>query len=199
MARHLPILLLLACAAAASLPTRAAESPAMGPLSDSLLLGREEAWEGTAAGDAYRLANRDDANAVKHLAVDPRANGWRGSIAVEVRLEDSEHAVGGLLYGLQPEPLSYLALVVESEGALGLYMRSPSGLEKIAAFDEAGLSPVGFNELRIEEGEGEFHIVVNGARVGSVGTELAGTGAVGILAGGRGTFLFRNFALTPAP
>jgi hypothetical protein len=198
MARTLSLLLLLAAALAASAPTRAAESPGMGRLAGALLLGRDGPWEGAMEDAAYRLANPDDAGAVKHLVVDPRAAGWRGSIAVEVRIEGGEGSVAGLLYAFQPEPLSYLALAVDG-GGVALYARSPSGLEKIAPLDDAKLDADGFNELRIEEGDGEFHIVINGARVGSAGTEAAGTGAVGIIAGGRGTFLFRNFTLTPAP
>jgi hypothetical protein len=199
MARLPRILMLLAAALAASAPTRAAESPAMGALADTLLLGTDDAWQGAAEGEIYRLVNAGEATAVKHLAIDPRSEGWRGSIAVELKLEDAQQAIGGLIYALQSEPLSYLAIVVESEGGVALYSRSPNGLEMIAPFDEAKLDPGGFNELRIEEGDGEFHVLVNGARVGSAGTDLAGTGSVGILAGGRGTFLFRNFALTPAP
>lgn len=195
--RSLLLIIVLASAA----PARGADGFATGPLGPYLLLGGEGIWQGALSGDAYTLANDSDANAATSLFVDPRGGAtpyW--DISVEVQIGDVPGGMAGLLYGRQEEePPFYLALVVDTKGTASILQRNPGGLDRLAVFDKAQLIAGGFNTLRIVEGPGAFEVFVNGTRVGMARTDVAGTGAVGIFAGGKGRFTFRNFALAPVP
>jgi hypothetical protein len=188
-------LLVLVCLAGPSLAAEGIGASQLGPY---LLLGRDGAWSGALEGDTYRLKNPAEPNAIRYLYVDPHAEqpgSW--DVSVQIKLEPDGHALAGLIYALQQEPLSYLALLVEDGTSAGLYARSPKGLQPVVAF-KAELSADRFATLRILEGDGQFEAFIDGTRVGTVKTDLAGTGAVGIIAGGQGEFLVRDFTLAPA-
>lgn len=199
LARRLLFVCILAVAPAPAL----AEAFSAGPLGPYLLLGSEGIWQGALHGESYALTNASDANSTNSLFVDPRGGGGktRWDISVEVRLEeDRPGGMAGLLYGRQQEdPPFYLALVIDTRGQASILQRNRGGLERLAVFDKAQVIKGAFNTLRIVEGVGQFEVFINGTRVGTARTDVSGTGAVGIFAGGMGRFLFRNFALTPVP
>ncbi len=187
----------------------AASSPAaagtMGPLERFLLLGAEGVWEGTLSEEGYRLENKDAqaAGETRYAFLDPHRDDNRfWTIAVEVKLQpasaEGAYSFGGIVCAVESQPRSYLVFAIDSEGRLGMYRRNQEGLRPVKIYAANPSDPRAFNELRVVEQEGRYRIFVNGEAVRTIETDLAGTGGVGIIAGGTGGFLYRDFALAPS-
>lgn len=198
-------LLMIACLAAR--PAGAAEST-MGPLTRFLTQGVDGAWTGSLSPDAYRLENKGSGDEVRYFQVNPRSGGtafW--TYSVEIMFDSSAGggvvsetpSLAGLVFALKQNPRFYLAFLMDDSGKLSIYRRNQSGWRRLTGFGAPALDIKAYNELRIVETTDKFEAFANGKLVGSVGAKVAGSGGMGIIAGGPGVFQFRKFHLAPTP
>ena len=195
--------LLIGIGAAALLPAAAdAQAPrSMGLLQDALLIGAQAqgAWVGTAEGTAYVLENATDPSAVHYAYAEGAALPERLNLSVRVRIEgavpsEADLVSGaGLIYAVQPAPLSYFALILSRDGRFRLLQRDADGLHEIDAITVEPFDPDAIHHLRlIEYADGFAAFVDNDAGI-DLYTSAVGTGTVGIAAFGTGRFAFQDF------
>jgi len=181
----------------------AAESP-IGPLERFVLQGSEEGWEGTLSADVYRLENRNSQTEgdTRYFFVEPRRDESRyWTTAVKVKVQPASGgespSFAGIICAVQSQPRSYLAFTIDSAGRLVVLRRDAKGLRPVWINTENPRDPGAFNELRIVEGDGQYQVFIDGQRIRTLHVNISVEGGVGIIANGRGGFLFRDFAITP--
>jgi hypothetical protein len=198
--------LLAACLGTAVLAPAAswAQGPDnMGPLRDVLLIGELEdgTWAGAVEGEDYVLRNAADPSAIHYAYVDGGPLPERLNVAVNVRVDGTEGDDGlirgaGLIYAFRPQPLSYLAVVLSEDGTLRLLEREPAGLREIDAITLANFDADAFHELRLIEYIDGITAIVDDTDAIDLYTDAVGTGTIGIVAFGTGSFAYRDFAVT---
>ncbi len=184
----------LFAAAIAAAATASAQPAGFGPLDTVLTSGPDGAWTRTRSGGSFELLNTAAPNALKYFFVATGEEGRR-RVGVDVRIEDGgqlSHA--GLLYGYVREPLSYYIFTLEAENTVAL-RRFEGGAMNAMFTTSGGTVRAGINRLEIAERGTEIDLFVNGSRIGSIGNEGIGSGAIGIAAWGTGRFIFSGFAV----
>lgn len=191
------------CALAALLPTAPlAQAPRhLGILQNTVLIGAQAngPWTGAVDGDAYVLANDSQPEAVHYAYAEGAWLPERLNLSVQVRIEgtsprnDGFIAGAGLIYAVQPEPLSYYALILSRDGTLHLLRRDEDGLREIDAITVEPFAPNEVHHLRLIEYADGFAAYVDHAAGLDLYTSHVGTGTVGIAAFGTGRFAFRTF------
>ncbi len=173
----------------------------MGPLTGFLpASGTDGAWSAQQTDDGFTLTNETDPEAITYFYVDANAQGaGEREIAVDVRLDRIDGAShAGLIYGFQPADKSYFLFLLEPDDTVGFYRRDASGLNRMMSSGGFGLKS-GWNRLAIQEKGSEIDLMVNGKKMGSLGSDGMGQGATGIAAWGTGAYAFRGFAVKPEP
>lgn len=177
-------------------PPARADDAALGPLSAFVLEGRDGDWLGGLDGDVYVLRNEGGRDgAVRYFFVDPpaasgSADGWTAVVEVELRPQN-ERAFAGMLVAYAADPRRYVIFARTGDGRAVVWRRDPEGISVLAEGRPARLGA----ELRVIVTRQRVIFLVDGALLAELDPAAVGEGAVGIVAGGRGSFGFRGFAL----
>lgn len=186
----------LVALAAITLPPARAEDAVLGPLAAFVLQGRSGDWQGVLDEDAYVLRNDGNRDgAVRYFFIDPPAasggaDGWTAVVEVELRPQNAR-AFAGLLVAHAEAPRRYVIFARTGDGRAVVWRRSPEGIDVLAEGEKARLGA----ELRVIVTGPRVIFLVDGALLAELDQAAIGEGAVGIVAGGRGGFGFRGFAL----
>jgi hypothetical protein len=200
----MPTLLRLIFALVVLAPVSAIAAGTMGPLESYVLQGAEDTWEGTLSEDAYRLESKGtEAGQTRYFFVEPTRDENRfWTVAVKVKLEpgagDEDLSFAGIICAVTSQPRTYLAFGFDSKGRLSLLRRNDEGMRLLWTDKENPSDPTTFNELRVVESEGRYEVLVNGERIRGFNVNISIDGGIGIIANGRGGFLFRDFTLKPS-
>ena len=166
----------------------------LGPLSPVVAPETGDIW--TIADDAGMaiFENKTDPGAIRYyyLFADPAKEGKR-TVSLDVSLKDPDPSgLGGILYGFKEDPRSYYLFTVSAEGLVHLHFFSPNGFEERIASSVDGLDPSNVTLSIVEDGD-SISLMANGQEISGISNNRIGSGALGIVAVGRGTFGFRNF------
>jgi hypothetical protein len=195
LTRRVAALLALAVIAFTVPPARA-QNEALGPLAAFVLDGRDGDWQGLLDDDLYILRNDGSRDgAVRYFFIDPPAgsggaDGWTAVVEVQLRPQN-ERAFAGLLVAYADAPRRYVIFARTGDGRAVVWRRSPEGIAVLAEGQKVRLGA----ELRVIVTGPRVIFLVDGALLAELDPATIGEGAVGIVAGGRGSFDFSGFAL----
>ena len=169
----------------------------LGPLSPVISAETGDIWSISDVDGAAVFRNKSDPGAIRYyyLFADPAKEGKR-TVSLDVSLSDPDPSgLGGILYGLKEDPRSYYLFTVSAEGMAHLHFFSPNGFEERIASSIEGLDPSEVTLSITEDGD-YMSLKVNGREISGIGNERIGEGALGVVAVGKGTFSFKNFAIS---
>ena len=176
----------------------------MGPLRPYLLNGTQGFWTGRSASDTYWLSNRFDADDFYLVYRQPaRVPGQ----ALEVRAQVSVRAAdtgasAGLLYAYEPQSGAYYAFTLTADGAQ-VVRHGPGSRAVQVVVSNPAVDGSRKRRLSLVEGAGSdrdrVRFLVDGVEIAALKNAEMGTGAVGIIARGRGEFGFSGFRMARVP
>lgn len=178
-------------------PATLAQDARFGPLT-ALTEGFLDPWDLDLNADGYRMENTDDTSSIRYVwATSPEPTHGSRTLTTWIDMVDSNPlSNAGLLYGFEEQDdgsTFYYMFMLRPGNQVTLYRRDVDGVETITSTVTDAVVP-GTNELSIEESGDQIALLVNGQTVGLLGgIEGVGTGRVGIVAWGTGTFLFEGF------
>lgn len=188
----------------AAIPAAIAQDARFGPLT-ALTEGFFDPWDLELNADGYRMENNDDTSSIRYVwATSPEATHGSRTLTTRVEMVESNPASNvGLLYGFDEQDdgsTFYYMFMLRPGNQVTLFRRDVDGVETITSTVSDAVLP-GMNELSIEEAGDQITLLVNGEMVALLGgIEGVGTGRVGIVAWGTGTFLFEGFEdFSPVP
>lgn len=188
---------IIGAALVAATPMAMAQDTRFGPLT-ALTEGFLDPWDLDLNSDGYRMENTEDTSSIRYVwATSPEATHGSRTLTTWLDIVDSDPSSNaGLLYGFEEQDdgsTFYYMFMLRPGNQLTLYRRDVDGVETITSTVSDAVVP-GTNELSVEESGDQITLRVNGELVALLGgIEGFGTGRVGIVAWGTGTFLFEGF------
>lgn len=175
----------------------AAQSGGMGPLGSVLpTTGQDGPWRYQSAETGFTMTNGEDAGALQYFYLNPNpGTEGRRQIDVDVAIDPSRDGLAGLLYGFDPETRFYFVFALEPGNTVSFYRRDQSGFNPMLQSQIDAVRP-GANRLTIIEKGRDVALMINGVRVGEIGTAGTGQGGVGIAAAGLVRATFGGFAVS---
>ncbi len=144
-------------------------------------------WSTTTTTDTLVLENQTDPGAIRYYFTDHPETYGRRTLTVRVESTGDANSRGGLLYGMNQAGNAYYLFMLEGDGTVALYQRSPQGMAR--ALSAPALA--GVNELTIVEIGDQAEFYANGEYVFS---NLGfGEGRVGIASFGVGRYVFHDY------
>jgi len=171
----------------------AAEGANMGAIEPFLLQGEQPPWSGGFENGLYRLRNTTGFNSVLHFT----AGAPEGvkSVSIDVlAVGNGAYCGAGLLLNRETNDGGWLAVALQPGGALGLYVRDQTGLNRVTELAAVGLRIDVMTRLSVENSASGIDILTNGQKCGSF-SDLRLKGACGAVAFDIGDFYFANFAM----
>ncbi len=166
----------------------------MGPLTSIIQSSMEEPWSVQNNGDSVLMENQNEDGAIRYYFADLSSD-EEGQRTISVELDYSQaqtDSLAGLLYGFQPNPKSYFLFTAGNNQNVGLYHKGEQGFREIMKFSVDNFTPEKIR-LAIEERGNDIALLVNGIEKSTYSNNRTGSGAVGIVAAGKGTFQFSGF------
>lgn len=169
----------------------------MGPLNSFLKEEADQVWAIRNQGGAVVMENRSAPGHLNYYqtASSPGAEGQR-TITLDVAVISSmPDSLAGILYGFQSQPKTYYMFTVGGDRSINLHQMINGRLESRMKWSGADLKAER-TVLAIREEGNTIALSVNGIEKTSFGNDQIGHGAVGIVAGGVGTFRFSQFRVS---
>lgn len=151
----------------------------------------------TAPSGAFAIGNLDESGSIRYYYLNT-APGHDKLASVRIEVVDGDpKGFAGILFSFEDDSRHYHVFAVHGDGSYAIYKRDAGGFNTVMSttMDQ----PVdGEMELSIEEKGDEIAFSVNGTRLGSVGSDGIGEGAIGIAVGGIVSATFSDFKLEDA-
>lgn len=156
----------------------------------------EELWSGKVGNGYYQLENRVDETAVRYHYLS--LNGLDMNLlptTVEVKINaagDFPGATCGLIFCFNHETRYYYAFIVGNDGEYKLWLRGEGGYKTIISGRSNLLTPGRFNKIGIIKSGHLIYLFINDNYLRRVEDMTLSSGDSGIIALGKGQFLFDN-------
>lgn len=157
---------------------------------------QEELWSGKIGNGYYQLENCVDEIAVRYHYLS--LNGLDMTLlptTVEVKINtagDSPGATCGLIFCFNHETRYYYAFIVGNDGEYKLWLRGEGGYKTIISGRSNLLTPGRFNKIGVIKSGHLIYLFINDNYLRRVEDTTLSSGDSGIIALGKGQFLFDN-------
>jgi len=162
----------------------------------------EELWSGKMTNGYYQLENRADELAVRYHYLN--LNGLDMSLlptTIEVKINaDAVHPAPscGLIFCFNPTSRYYYAFIVGNDGEYKLWLKGEGGYTTLIAGRSNLILPHRFNKMGIIKSKQHIYLFINDNYLRRVEDQTLAGGDSGIIAVGKGQFLFDNLTFYKA-
>ncbi len=172
-------------------------------LGGTLLVGKEESWEGKLVDDSYLLINHENPPDVKyfHFRINDE-NHAEATFSLDIKLNLSasktDYSGAGLLYRFNRDKKSYYAFVLKADNVFSFYRRDSSGFKTLATSRSDAIRLGAYNNLTIMSEAQRFGLYINREIVKIVEDKATNSDQgtdIGIIAMSLGLFYFDHFIL----
>lgn len=180
--RCLAVFLVLAVSIFSQVVVAQTSNPGMGRLAEHLpSSGQDDSWRVTNTGDSIEIENLGNPNAIRYYYVGPvQGSEGRRTIETDIGVHPNGSGSAGLLYGLRNQGDLYHMVTLNPDGVVSVFRRDNSGFRPLLEQSSQAFQPGKMNRLKIEEKGDEISFFLNDSKLGLVGGDLFGSGAVGI-------------------
>jgi hypothetical protein len=170
-----------------------------GIVDDVWLPHKEQIWESIIAEGSYRLHNSTDSTAVKYIYVKPREQDISNApVSVEVKSNVSGKVVftgAGLIYRFDTQSRFYYAFTLTEGERMAFYKRSAGGFKVLYSGRSNIIDSNHLNKVGLVGDGSLFYLYINDTLVKTIKDAELERGSTGIIAMGRGEFLYDNFTI----
>ncbi len=163
----------------------------------------EDLWSGKTERGVYKLENEIDENAVRYhyLTIDDQdMSEFPTAIEVKVEAENIYPTPsGGLVFCFDEITKFYYAFIVGNNREYKLWLKGDKGYKTIISGRSNKIYPNEFNKIGVIRSGSSIYLFINDQYERKVKDDTLGKGDVGIIAVGKGAFIFDNLSLYTVP